>query len=399
MFKNRKEMVEKQNDLFTRAESLVNKAESEKRELTEDEAAELAEIRDDIQRIKKYLDIVDDIDDARPSKDVKGEEKEAKDVIDGEDARACGDEKARETQETRAFENYLRGRVIHERAGELAPANNGAIIPKTIAKKIIEHVYEICPILAKADKYTIKGDLELPYYDNVTSGSGTPLTCTYQSEFVAMSSSTGNFTTISLGGFLAGALCKVSRSLINNVDFDIVGFVVKEMGVAIARFVEHELINGTSGKITGLSNSTNVKTAASATAITANELIELQAQVPDVYQANACWIMAPATRTAIRELKDNMQRYLLQDDISLPFGKSLLGKPVYISDNMPALATGNMSVVYGDLSGLAVKFSEDINIQVLREKYADEHAVGVIGWLELDAKIADQQKIAVLKQA
>ena len=399
MFKNRKEMVEKQNDLITRAETLVNTAESEKRELTEAEAAELAEIRDDIQRIKKYLDIVDDIDDARPNKDVKGEEKEAHDVIDGEDARACGDEKARETQETRAFENYLRGRVIHERAGELAPASNGAIIPKTIAKKIIEHVYEICPILAKADKYTIKGDLDLPYYDNVTSGSGTPLTCTYQSEFVAMSSSTGNFTTISLGGFLAGALCKVSRSLINNVDFDIVGFVVKEMGVAIARFVEHELINGTSGKITGLSNSTNVKTAAAANAITANELIELQAQVPDVYQANACWIMAPATRTAIRELKDNMQRYLLQDDISLPFGKSLLGKPVYISDNMPALATGNMSVVYGDLSGLAVKFSEDINIQVLREKYADEHAVGVIGWLELDSKIADQQKIAVLKQA
>lgn len=398
-FTNRKGLTEKQNDLITRAEALVNTAESEKRELTPDEAAELAEIRDDIQRIKKYLDIVDDIDDARPSKDVKDEAKEAHDVIDGEDARACEDEKARETQETRAFENYLRGRVIHERAGELAPANNGAIIPKTIAKKIIEHVYEICPILAKADKYTIKGDLELPYYDNVTSGTGTPLTCTYQSEFVAMSSTTGNFTTISLGGFLAGALCKVSRSLINNVDFDIVGFVVKEMGVAIARFIEHELINGTASKITGLSNSTNVKTAASATAITANELIELQAQVPDVYQANACWIMAPATRTAIRELKDNMQRYLLQDDISLPFGKSLLGKPVYISDNMPAIATGNMSVVYGDLSGLAVKFSEDINIQVLREKYADEHAVGVIGWLELDAKIADQQKIAVLKQA
>lgn len=398
-FTNRKAQIERQNDLITRAETLVNTAESEKRELTPDEAAELAEIRDDIQRIKKYLDIVDEIDDSRPSKTVEGEAKEAKDVIDGEDARACGDDKEREVAETRSFENYLRGRVIHERAGELAPANNGAVIPKTIAKKIIEHVYEICPILARADKYTIKGDLELPYYDNVTSGSGTPLTCTYQSEFVAMSSSTGNFTTISLGGFLAGALCKVSRSLINNVDFDIVGFVVKEMGVAIARFVEHELINGTSGKITGLSNSTNVKTAAAANAITANELIELQAQVPDVYQANACWIMAPATRTAIRELKDNMQRYLLQDDISLPFGKSLLGKPVYISDNMPALATGNMSVVYGDLSGLAVKFTEDINIQVLREKYADEHAVGVIGWVELDAKIADQQKIAVLKQA
>jgi HK97 family phage major capsid protein len=397
MFKNRKAQIEKQNDLITRAENLVNTAESEKRELTPDEAAELAEIRDDIQRIKKYLDIVDDIDGSRPSAEV---EKEGKEVIDGEAARACGsDDKAREVEEARAFENYIRGRVIHERAGELAPANNGAIIPKTIAKKIIEHVYEVCPILKLSDKYTIKGDLELPYYDNVTSGTGTPLTCAYQTEFVAMSSSTGNFTTISLGSFLAGALCKVSRSLINNVDFDIVGFVVKEMGNAIARFIEKELINGTASKITGLSNSTNVKTAAAANAVTSNELIELQAMVPDVYQANAVWIMAPATRTAIRELKDNYGRYLLQDDISSPFGKTLLGKPVYVSDNMPAMATKNMSVVYGDLSGLAVKFSEEVNIQVLREKYADEHAVGVIGWVELDAKIADQQKIATLKQA
>ena len=397
MFKNRKAQIEKQNDLITRAENLVNTAESEKRELTPDEAAELAEIRDDIQRIKKYLDIVDDIDGSRPSAEV---EKEGKEVIDGEAARACGsDDKAREIEEARAFENYIRGRVIHERAGELAPANNGAIIPKTIAKKIIEHVYEVCPILRLSDKYTIKGDLELPYYDNVTSGTGTPLTCAYQTEFVAMSSSTGNFTTISLGGFLAGALCKVSRSLINNVDFDIVGFVVKEMGNAIARFIEKELINGTASKITGLSNSTNVKTAAAANAITSNELIELQARVPDVYQANAVWIMAPATRTAIRELKDNYGRYLLQDDISSPFGKTLLGKPVYVSDNMPAMTTKNMSVVYGDMSGLAVKFSEEVNIQVLREKYADEHAVGVIGWVELDAKIADQQKIATLEQA
>ena len=154
MFKNRKAQIERQNDLIVRAETLVNTAENEKRELTEAEAAELAEIRDDIQRIKKYLDIVDEIDDARPTKAVEGEAKEAKDVIDGEDARACGDknERAIEEAETKSFENYLRGRVIHERAGELAPANNGAIIPKTIAKKIIEHVYEICPILAKADK-------------------------------------------------------------------------------------------------------------------------------------------------------------------------------------------------------------------------------------------------------
>jgi HK97 family phage major capsid protein len=94
-----------------------------------------------------------------------------------------------------------------------------------------------------------------------------------------------------------------------------------------------------------------------------------------------------------------MGRYLLQDDISSPFGTTLLGKPVYVSDNMPEIATGNMTIAYGDFKGLAVKFSEEINIQVLREKYADEHADGVIGWFEFDAKIADQQMIATLVQA
>ena len=66
---------------------------------------------------------------------------------------------------------------------------------------------------------------------------------------------------------------------------------------------------------------------------------------------------------------------------------------------MNKMAAGKTAVVYGDMSGLAVKVSEDINIEVLREKYATQHAVGVVGWLEMDAKIENQQKIAVLKMA
>ena len=225
MFKNVKAQTEKMNDLITRAETLVNTAESEKRELTDAEAAELAEIRDDIQRIKKYLDIVDEIDDARPTKVVDAEAKEAKDVIDGEDKRAC-DDKARELAETRAFADYIRGVVSHTRDGELAPANNGKIIPVTIAKKIIELVYDVCPILDKSEKYNAKGKLEIPYYP---ADGSTQITVAFANEFEDLTSSTGNFTTVTLDGFLAGALTKISKSLINNTDIDIVGFVVKRM--------------------------------------------------------------------------------------------------------------------------------------------------------------------------
>jgi len=388
-----KHLVEKQNDLITRAEEVLNKAKEEKRELTDAEAQELAEIRDDVRRIKETLKMDDDFREMKAmEKKLDGEApKEETEVKVEEEARA------KEQQECRAFENFLRGRVVNERAGELTPASGSgqALIPTTIANRIIKKVYNICPILERSSKYNIKGNLQLPYYDTDT----TNITVAYQTEFVAMSSSNGKFTSITLTGFLAGALSKISRSLINNSQFNIVDFVVDEMAYAIKRFIEKELLNGTPDKVDGLSTLTNSLTAASQNALTADEVIQLHDKIKDEFQGNAIWIMSSATRTALRTLKDNMGRYMLQDDISLPFGTSLLGKPVYVSDNMPNMAAGKTAIYYGDMKGLATKFSEDINIEVLREKYADEHAVGVIGWFEFDSKVEDAQKIAKLVMA
>lgn len=385
-----KEMEEKKNDLITRAEELVNKVKAEKRELTPDEAQELAEIRDDVKKIKETLGLMDDID-----RECGSEKKLVKNELPMEGENKMEEEKKVEEQETRAFENYVRGVVVNERDGELTKTANGAVIPTTIANRIIKKVFDICPILEKSTKYNVKGNLDLPYYDIDT----TTINVAYQAEFTAMQSSSGTFKKISLSGFLAGALTKVSRSLINNAQFDVVSFIVDEMAYAIKRFIENELLNGTTGKVEGLSTLTNSLTSASATAITADEVVKLQGKVKDDYQANAIWIMNPETRDALRLLQDKMGRYLLQDDITAPFGKVLLGKPVYVSDNMPKIATGNTAIYYGDMSGLATKFAEEINIEVLREKYADEHAVGVIGWFEFDAKVENAQKIAKLVMA
>ena len=171
------------------------------------------------------------------------------------------------------------------------------------------------------------------------------------------------------------------------------------MALAIKRFVEHECLIGTPDKITGLSTLTNVVTAASKTAITADEVVKLHDSIKDEFQQNAMWIMSPATRTALRLLKSQTGYYLLNDDVSTPFGVSILGKPVYVSDNMPEIAQGERVIYYGDPRGLGTKFSEEINIEVLRERFADEHAYGVIGWLEFDAKVIDEQQMAVLKMA
>lgn len=396
----RKAKEEKKNDLITRAEELVETAKTEERELTEDEAMEIAEIRDDVKAIKAALKLDDDMRELKEM-DVKPDEEPKEEEVTMEENRAL-EQRSVEELERAEFEAYLRGTgELETRANNMDVTNNGAVIPATIVDKIIKRVYDVCPILERSTKYNIKGTVTIPYYDEGT----THITVDYQSEFVQMASNVGKFTSsVTLTGFLAGALAKVSRSLINNSQFNIVDHVIDLMAEHIARFIEKELLigtpanvgAGTPAKVLGLSTLTNSVTAASASAITADEIIKLHDKVKDRYQTDAIWIMSPATRTALRLLKDEMGRYLLNDDISTPFGTSLLGKPVYVSDNMPEIATGNTVVYYGDMKGLATKFNESISIEVLREKYADEHAYGIIGWFEFDATVEDQQKIAKL---
>ena len=75
-------------------------------------------------------------------------------------------------------------------------------------------------------KFNVKGDLVFPVYDESTQ----KITAAYAEEFSALTSTAGKFTSVTLSGYLAGALSKVSRSLINNNDFDLVSFCYRKDG-------------------------------------------------------------------------------------------------------------------------------------------------------------------------
>lgn len=375
-----KKLAEQRAAYEQEMQEILDKAESEERAITEEESAKFDELEGKIKDIDRTIkaeerarDLKLNVVDDKKKEELRAEEKEA--------------------QEERAFENYIRGVVSEERASNLTTGDNGAVIPASIANKIIKKVVEICPIYQMATRYNVGGTLSIPYYDENT----TAITMAYATEFTELESSSGKFKSIELKGFLAGALTKVAKSLVNNSQFDIVNFVINQMAENIAKWIENELLNGTTQKIEGVSQCKQVVTAASSTAITADELIDLQETVPDVFQPGCIWIMNKATRTAIRKLKDSDGDYILQKDMTAKWGYRLFGADVYCSDNMPKMAAGKTAIVYGDMSGLAVKVSEDMNIEVLRERFATEHAIGVVGWLEMDAKIENEQKIAVLK--
>lgn len=295
--------------------------------------------------------------------------------------------------EERAFEAFIRGEVQERADTNLTFGENGAVVPASIANKIIKKVVDICPIYQLATRYNVGGTLTIPYYNDDTQA----IEMAYATEFAELESTSGKFSNIELKGFLAGALSKISKSLINNSQFDIISFIVTAMAEAISRWIEKELLIGTTGKIEGLKTMKQVVTSASAIAITTDELIDLQETIPDAYQASAIWIMNKATRTSIRKMKDNDGNYILNKDATSRWGYTLFGKDVYTSANMPTMAAGNTAIYYGDFAGLAVKLSEDVSIDILREKYATQHAVGAVAWIEMDSKIENNQKLAALK--
>lgn len=379
-----KALIEKRNTKVVEMQSVLEKAKVETRAMNDDEMTKFNTLESEIKSLDatieaetraKGLEIIEEM-----NKETKVEK--------------------REMIEERAFENLVRGIVTEERAGEvnLTKAANGVVIPQTIANKIITTVKDICPIYRLATIYNVKGTLIVPVWGKGGESADQDIACAYGTEFTDLTANSGAFKSVTLTGYLAGALTLVSKSLVNNSQFNIVPFIISEMAKKIAEFLEKELLVGTTDKMTGLLSGTNTLTTAAGTAITADELIGLQMKVKQVYQAGAVWIMNPETFETIRKLKDAENRYLLNADLTNGFGYALLGKPVYVSDNMPKIALGNKTIAYGDMTGLTVKLSEQVEIQVLQEKYATSHAIGVVAWLEADSKITDNQKFAVLVQ-
>lgn len=369
-----KSLIEKRNSIVEEINNLFKGAETEKRALTEDEQATFDAKNAELKALDKTIESAREarsltmMDDETPK---TPEEKEEKRSV--------------EETEKRMFETYLR----EQRTGEMAKGDNGAVIPTTIANRIIDTVKQVAPIYAMTTKFNVKGKLQFPVAkDSITTG--------YQTEFTDIASSAVGFTNVELDGYLIGALSKVSVSLINNAQFDIVSYVVNKIAQSIAEFLEKELIKGAT-KIKGITDKSyegaGVQKVESFTegVISTDDLIETQGEVKMNVQEGCQWLMNQGMLNEIRKLKDNNGQYVLSPDLRTGFGFMLLGKPVMISDEMP-----NDTVVYGDWSAVYVNIHEDINIRQLNEVYAAQHGVGFVAWAELDAKLVEQGKFTKL---
>ncbi len=383
-------------------QKILTTAKSEKRALSEEE----------IEKWNELKKLIEEIDAT-----IKAEEESRKMDIEEKKKQITEEVPPQENKETqkeeRAFIDYIINGKERATSPGMSYGNNGAIVPVAIAKKIIEKVKELSPIYEKVEKFHTKGTLEIPVYDTDSSADSPTgdLNVAYQGdEFTSLVAGQGKFTSVELKGYSHGALSVISRKLLNNVDIDVTNFLTNKMAQAFAEFWEKELLVGTGSSnnhMTGAISTTNLVATGNTTYTAVNaakidNLISLQLAVPQQYQKNAMWIMNKAVFTELRKLKDGNGNYYMAYGKGLTggFDWEFLGKPVYISENMPdATSANNIPILYGDFSGMAMKISQDLEIQLMREKYIDKNAIGIVGWAECDSKIQNNQMIAGLKMA
>jgi HK97 family phage major capsid protein len=370
-------LLEQRNNFMTNLETLIEKAKTETRALSDEEQKDFNKLKEDINNIDKTILA----------------QQEADKLKQAEMAQA----KTPEDQEKRALAEDKLIRYIRGEQRALDVANNGAIIPEEISSRIITRVHELSPIYQRATVFNVGGDLVFPSFDENS------IVTDYIADMTALTAQNGNFSSRKLQNFIAGSLVTISRSLMNRTDFDLTSFIVNMMSQSISSFLERELLNGIgTTAMTGIFNDANVTsvTATGATAVTLDDLITTQLAIPEAFQAQSAWIMNKGLVSTFRKMKDANGAPLMNQDITQSFGWTLLGKPVFISESAPyTMTTGQKVLSYGDYSGLYVKLAQNIEIQVLNELFSTSHATGIVGYVETDSRVIEDQKIAVLKLA
>ena len=198
-------------------------------------------------------------------------------------------------------------------------------------------------------------------------------------------------------------MIKVSEELINDSVFDLEAYIAREFARRIGNKEEEAFFTGDgSGKPLGvLAENGGAEvgvTAASATAITADELIDLFYSLKAPYRKNAVWLLNDSTIKAIRKLKDNNQQYLWQPGLTAGAPDTLLGRPVRTSAFMPALAAGSKSVLFGDLSYYWVADRQGRSFRRLGELFAPTGQVGFLATQRVDGKLILPEAVKVLQQ-
>lgn len=275
-------------------------------------------------------------------------------------------------------------------------ADGGYLVPEEYDSRLIDGLEEENIIRKLGHRITTSGERKI----NIAA---TKPAAAWIDEGEALTFSDATFSQINLDAHKLHVAVKVTEELLYDNAFQLENYIIKEFYKALANAEEDAFINGDgTGKPLGIlaaSGGAEVGvTAASATAITADEVINLVYSLKRPYRKNAVFILNDQTIATLRKLKDGNGAYMWQPALVAGEPDKLLGYPVYTSAYMPTVEAGAKTIIFGDLSYYNIGDRGSRSFAELRELFAGNGMVGFVAKERVDGKLVLPEAIKVLQQ-
>ncbi len=142
-------------------------------------------------------------------------------------------------------------------------------------------------------------------------------------------------------------------------------------------------------------------TAASATAVTFDEMYDLFYSLKESYRRNGTWLMNTTVLSAIRQLKNSSgtNSYIWEASPIAGQPDTILGKNVVISDDCEAMTTGLKPILFGDMSYYNIAMRQGIQLQRLDELYAANGQVGLKACMRADGELTLSEAVKLITMA
>ena len=276
-------------------------------------------------------------------------------------------------------------------------SEGGYLVPDEYERTLLEALEEenIFRQMAKVIK-TSSGDRKIP----VVASKGT---ASWIDEEGAYPESDDSFGQVSIGAYKLGTMIKVSEELLNDSVFDLQSYISREFARRIGAKEEEAFFTGDGkgkplGVLAAAGGAETGVTAASATAVTADELMDLYYSLKSPYRKKSVWVLNDSTIKAIRKLKDNNGQYLWQPSLAAGTPDMILGRPIKTSAYMPAMAAGAKTIAFGDFSYYWIADRQGRSFKRLNELFAATGQVGFLASQRVDGKMILAEAVKVLVQ-
>lgn len=311
---------------------------------------------------------------------------------------------AEDTKTGRASDEYKRAVLDALRSNfhrisnilqEGVDASGGYLVPEEYDKRIIEVLKEENVVRGLATEITTSGEHKINIADTAPAAA-------WIEEGGALQFSDATFSQIILDAHKLHVAVKVTDELLYDNAFDLEGYIIRKFGEALANSEEDAFINGDgTGKPLGFLAETGGAqvgvTAASSTAITADEILALVYSLKRPYRKNAKFMCNDQTLLAIRKLKDNNGAYIWQPSFREGEPDRLLGYPVYTSPYFPAIEADKAALAFGDFKYYNIGDRGVRTFDQLKELFAGNGMVAFLARERVDGKLVLPEAIKLLK--